>query len=85
MKFITALIGSVSAITTSSYEDYPHAHVEYGEKTLFRDVDVIYQETEYSIGHKTKTEVRNRQVPHTSTYTQTETKYREDTEIRNTK
>ena len=41
MKFITALIGSVSAIT-SYHDEYPHAHTEYGEKTLFRDVDVIY-------------------------------------------
>ena len=82
MKFAAALISAVSAF---GYDDYEHSHTEYGEETLFRDVEVAYDEIEYSIATKTETEVRTRQVPVTTEFSQTETKYAPEEEIRNTK
>ena len=53
-------------------------------KTTDPDVEVYYDEIEYSIATKTETEVRTRQVPITTEFSQTETKYRPDEEMRYT-
>ena len=83
MKFTVALIASAAAVEFG-YDEYPHAHTEYGEETRFRDVEVVYDEIEYSIATKIETEVRTRQVPITTEFSQTETKYRPEEEVRNT-
>ena len=52
-SFAVALIGSVAAVEFG-YDTYPHAHTEYGEETLFRDIEITYDEIEYSIATKTE-------------------------------
>jgi hypothetical protein len=84
MKFAVALISAVSAVEFG-YDDYAHAHTEYGEETLFRDIEVTYDEIDYSISTKTDTEIRTRQVPITTEFSQVETKYQAQEEVRNTK
>jgi hypothetical protein len=84
MKFATALILATSKAVEFGYDDYAHAHTEYGEETQFRDIEVVYDEIEYSIDHKTETEVRTRQIPITTEFSQTDTKYRPDEEMRYT-
>ena len=44
--FAVAMISAVTAVEFG-YDEYPHAHTEYGEETRFRDVEVIYDEIEY--------------------------------------
>ena len=83
MKFAVAMLGAVAAVEFG-YDEYDHAHTEYGEVTKFRDVEVAYDEIEYSIETKEEVEIRTRQVPHTTEYSQTETKYRPDQEERAT-
>ena len=86
MKFAAALIlATTSAVEVEfGYDEYPHAHTEYGEEHRFRDIEIPYDEIEYTIGHKTETEVRSRQIPITTEYSQTETKYRAEEEMRYT-
>ena len=72
MKFAATLIGAVSAVSVKDgYEptDYEHTHVEYSTETRFRDVEVVYEETEYQINTKLESEIRTRQIPMTTTYT----------------
>jgi hypothetical protein len=82
MKFTVALIASAAAVQWE--QTWEHAHVEYGEETKFRDVEVQYDEIEYSIQTKQETELRTRQVPITTEFSQVEVKYRPEEEIRNT-
>jgi hypothetical protein len=69
-SFAALLIGAVSAVEFG-YDEYEHAHTEYGEETKFRDVEVHYDEIEYSVATKEETEIRTRQVPHTTEFSQT--------------
>ena len=84
MKFTTALILATSKAVEFGYDEYEHAHTEYGEETKFRDIEITYDEIEYTVNHKTETEVRTRQIPITTEYSQTETKYAADEEMRYT-
>ena len=87
MKFALTLIGAINAVAIQDgyeSEPYVHTHTEYGEDTRFRDVEVLYEETDYQINTKTETEVRTRQIPMTTTCTHDTTKYRAEEEIRNT-
>ena len=85
MKFTVALISAAAAVEWQKPQDtYLHEHTIYGEETLFRDVEIAYDEIEYSIATKTETEIRTRQVPITTEFSQTETKYRPEEEVRNT-
>ena len=50
-SFAAALIlATAQAIgVQGGYDEYEHTHTEYGEATEFRDVEVIYEEVDYSI------------------------------------
>ena len=88
MKLAATLIGAVSAVSIQDgYEatDYEHTHISYSTETQFEEYEVLYEETEYQINTKTESEIRTRQIPMTTTYTQEVTKYRPEEEIRNTK
>ena len=70
MKFTVALIAAASAAEFGYNnilgDNYDHAHVDIGEETRFRDVEVAYDEIEYTVATKTETEIRTRQVPITT-------------------
>ena len=85
MKFAIALVNAAAAVSVEWGYDYPHEHAEYGTEAVFNDVEVLYDEIEYSIGTKIKTETRSRQVPVTTEYTNTEVRYYEEAESRKTK
>ena len=82
-SFAVALIGAVSAVEFG-YDDYAHNHTELGEQTLFRDVEVVYDEVDYSIGYNTEVETRTRQVPITTQFSQVDIKYAPEEEERAT-
>ena len=76
--FALALISASSAALSvaDGYEnEYEHSHVEYGEADKFRDVEVLYDEVEYTVNTKIETEVRTRQIPVPYEHKETETKY----------
>ena len=87
MKYIAALLGAVNAVSIKDgYEPAAeHTHVEYSTEELFRDVEVLYDEIEYSIETKTETETRTRQIPVNTTCEHVETKYQPEEELRYTK
>ena len=73
---LAMIVASSTALQVGGYgEEYDHAHTEYGEADKFRDIPIEYEEIEYTIDHKTKTEVRTRQIPLPYIHTETETKY----------
>ena len=74
--FATALVLASTAAVEFGYDNgYEHAHVEYGEEDRFRDIEVAYDEIEYTIDHEHKVEVRTRQIPVPYINEYTETKY----------
>ena len=76
MKYIAALIGAINAVSIQDYQETSeHTHTTYGEEERFRDVEVFYEEIEYSIETKTESEVRTRQIPVMTTCEHVETKY----------
>jgi hypothetical protein len=72
---IAASSAALQVPIPSYHDEYEHSHVAYGEADKFQDVIIEYEEIEYSIGHKTETEVRSRQIPVPYLHTETETKY----------
>ena len=87
MKYIAALLGAVNAVSIQDgYEpSFEHTHVEYGTEERFRDVEVLYDEIQYSIETKTESEIRTRQIPVQTTCEHVETKYQPEEELRYTK
>merc|ERR1719237_1961405 len=83
MKFAVALIASATAVEFG-YDEYEHSHTIIGTEAQFNDVEVYYDEIEYAIQTKVDTEVRTRQVPITTSFSQIEVKYRPEEEIRQT-
>ena len=73
---LAMIVASSSALQVGGYgEEYEHTHQEYGEADKFRDVPIEYEEIEYTIDTKIKTEVRTRQIPLPYIHIETETRY----------
>ena len=86
MKHIAALLSAVNAVSVQDYQETSvHTHTTYGEEERFRDVEVFYDEIEYSIETRIENEVRTRQIPVQTTCEHVETKYQPAEEIRYTK
>jgi hypothetical protein len=76
--FALALISASSAALSvaDGYDnEYEHSHVEYVEADRFRDIEVLYDEVDYTVNTKIETELRSRQVPVPYEHKETETKY----------
>ena len=58
--FATAMVLATAHAVEFGYDEYEHAHVEYGEEDRFRDIEVAYDEIEYTIDHIHEVEVRTR-------------------------
>ena len=84
MRSLTAAIISTLAAADGYDEEFTHNHYIEGEEYELRDIEVIYDEIEYTIITKLDHEVRTRQVPVNTYCEHLETKYREEEETRYT-
>ena len=60
LALICARAAAVAVFDGYSDNTWEHSHIEYGVEDHFRDVEVEYEEIEYSIDYTIKPEVRSR-------------------------
>ncbi len=69
------VVGMVDGMVDDPSAGLGGEDVEYDEADKFRDIEVLYDEVDYTVNTKIETEVRSRQVPVPYEHKETETKY----------